>query len=36
MVIELSGVQFVYVIAWARGQLRVNFMSIFKGQFGKL
>ena len=35
MVIELSGVQFVYVIALAPGQLRVNFMSIFKGQFLK-
>ena len=23
-------VEFVYVIAWARGQLRINFTSIFK------
>ena len=25
-----KGLQFVYVIAWARGQLRINFTSIFK------
>ena len=27
---SLSFQKFVYVIAWARGQLRINFKSIFK------
>ena len=29
-IISQSNIEFVYVISWARGQLRINFTSIFK------
>ena len=35
MPLGLDKSRFVYVIAWARGQLRINFTSIFK-DFTKL
>ena len=33
--IVVRKILFVCVIAWARGQLRINFTRIFKGSFGK-